>query len=81
MTEEPLETPGFPYERERLLLPRVHPADYYDIHAYASDGRGGAVHGLGPNTPAQTREHLDLKLKEQGMAAHKDVGPGRGGGG
>lgn len=72
MTED-IPKPWFPIRTQRLLLREFRADDYDDIHDYASRDDVVRFMDWGPNTPAETREHLDAKLKEQAEWPRGDI--------
>lgn len=63
----------FPIETEHLLLREYTAADEADIHEYASDPTVPRYDSWGPNTAAQTHEHILRRLCEQQTWPRDDV--------
>jgi len=62
--QPPLER-WFPLLTPRLILREFHEDDLDDIQAYAEDPEVVRYMDWGPNTPAMTRQFLDLRLDDQ----------------
>lgn len=63
----------FPIETERLLLREYASADEPDVQEYVSDPLVPQYDSWGPNTAAQTHEHLSRRLAEQRKWPRGDV--------
>lgn len=63
----------FPVETQRLLLREYAPADEADVHEYASDPLVPQYDSWGPNSAAQTHEHLRRRIAEQRNWPREDV--------
>jgi RimJ/RimL family protein N-acetyltransferase len=55
-------------ETERLLLREFSPADFEDVHAYASDYETVKHMMFGPNSPEETRAYLEKQCAEERAA-------------
>jgi len=65
---DPIQPPPerwFPLFTPRLILREFRDDDLDDVQAYAQDPEVARYMDWGPNTPAQTRQFLGLRLKEQ----------------
>jgi ribosomal-protein-alanine N-acetyltransferase len=63
----------FPIVTERLTLREFHAGDEQDIHEYGGDPQVSSFTDWGPNTRAQSRDHLAMRLQLQSEWPRSDV--------
>jgi RimJ/RimL family protein N-acetyltransferase len=72
-TDMTVEGAWFPIATERLTLREFYHDDEEAIHEYGGDPMVSIYTDWGPNTPAQTRDHLAMVLRQQLTWPRSDV--------